>query len=322
MHKTNYGGRYSTNLIEDIATSKVSRSPEQTRTDLTNYRPFEELAQNFKAARPLPMAMKKQIDIMYRSSKAHIGVNRLSPATNAYTYIPPLTTLGLDFSSFNKVDIIDKLQRTFSSLIARLSAFIVLGIPRKSYNIHEGVTHFWNSKIYKYVALALIPLLLLAGFLLLKFDGNAFIDPKTNNNKPSVIRNTVNKTSGTGGTTGAATSNQNTDSNPTASGQTGAAPASSSTQPATDGTALPQGSTTPTYYGRGGGTTSTGSSWPTTSSSSTTSTSSSPTTSSSTTSTPNPATIVPYSTVTVPSTSVQTDTKQVIGTSPLTVTTN
>ncbi len=99
MKPINYGGRYTTNYIEDVKPPQRSTVTSDERSGLTNFRPFEELGRSLGSERKLPHQLQRRIDIQYQASSSAIGVAHIHSPVFPYTFVPPLGTIEFDWQA-------------------------------------------------------------------------------------------------------------------------------------------------------------------------------------------------------------------------------
>lgn len=336
MTNNNFGGRYSTNYIEDIKPPTKHVAVQEDRSGLTNFRPFEEIAHNVPLARHIPRALHKKVWIDYSASSSPVDVQVLRhPAFDGYTYIPPLTTwdFNLHQTTTDYYEAVLQALRTFGAtslelfkrfgewvgghitlpIITAVSTVLAL-VFGTTYTVDQGVQRRWKTGIRAYALASVLALFVIIGsFLLLNHLLGQSAQPanRTATSSSHFIQQPASSSTSTASSSTASTP-QSGAATPNTSASSGTVPGSagtagSNTSLSNSGTSGTTNSGSLPVGGYGGG----GMSTPSTSSTSTT-----------TNLLSNPANVIPYGTVTTPPLSVSSGDKQVLSTSPTTITTN
>lgn len=220
MSDPKYGGRYTSNLIEDVFVHNDLTKVTASRNGLTNYRPIEEIGKAFKPSEPLPQKLNKHIDVVKDESETHNGYIDIRRGTYAHTSVPPLSTLqvgGTDFypGPFIKLvsDFKDNLDETIHNFRDKIldttdsiknaiiyswnkgivTPLLFIGSTTKKaffspkYTIHKGVDMVWDVSVAKYLKLFALLLFILAGIIVFSV---ALPDTHKHHSKTSTAKST------------------------------------------------------------------------------------------------------------------------------------
>ncbi|MDL2341647.1 MAG: hypothetical protein QFB87_01025 [Patescibacteria group bacterium] len=303
MNKVTYDGRHTTNLITDIKPSRAtSPAPESDRTGKANFLPFEEIGGSLGLGGHASQSTKKtarSIQVKDRDVPTKVDVSRNhGAAASEYTYVPPLRSLalsGVAYAGAASSNIISDFEGFLNQKLQSLTTVAHTVLK----DLTTAARDFYELALIKRTTAIKITAGLAVGVLSILLLTQAISDPHAPSSS-KIIHQPTAATSGNLSPTAV-----NTSGTPTASGVT----------------TSPNPPVTTNSVGSGGGgspATSSGASPTTTGSGST------PSLPAVTDPTlvPNPIDAVPYYQVTAPGTSVQAGGKQVIGTSPVTLTTN
>jgi hypothetical protein len=312
MGNTRYGGRYSDNFIEDITPPEHQHGLVPVRENMDNFRPFEEVADNFINTSPIPPKARKVAEA--ESAYAVPIDNQATEQKSAgYTYVPPISTLRpeTEAAANDQPSFTDKLAQYVTGFVAAwvirpyraVVNFWDEHVLTRKYSVDEGAGYRFDRDAEDSLIAAGIGALLIAGLLVVSY-GLLDNEVKRGNqgSHNSHTTSSQQSVSGAGGKEGGTSSNTSASGSNT-SAAAPAAPVSSTSGTSSSPTTILQGGTSTLTGGMGGGTTST-----------------SPGTGS--TSTTNPTSIVPYESVTIPPTTVQVDGKPLLSTDGTTITTN
>lgn len=94
MVNISYGGRHSTNLIDDVISPAVLKRAAEDRTGLNNFRPFEQLGSNLRQAYANRGNSTRNISVRQVSSITPVNVTWVHRNLANFTYIPPVSSFA------------------------------------------------------------------------------------------------------------------------------------------------------------------------------------------------------------------------------------
>jgi hypothetical protein len=144
MGNTRYGGRYTDNFIEDITPPGHQRGLVPVREDVDNFRPFEEVADNFINTSPVrPQA--RHVAEAQSSYAVPIDDSPTEPRPSGYTYVPPMSALRPtdEILTPSEAEAHANSERPKGRLMAFVTGFIASWIVRP----YRTVVNFWDEHV-------------------------------------------------------------------------------------------------------------------------------------------------------------------------------